>query len=207
MAHHALRRFAMFAAAMLVSSAALASPKIGAPAPEFTAQDAITGKEISLSDFKGKMVVLEWHNPECPFVKKFYSVGAMQQLQQNATKRGVIWIAVNSNAEGKQGSYESDDAAKQAMDDRNANATHYLRDRDGRIGKLYEAKTTPHMFVIDTDGKLAYMGAIDDTPTADSADIASAKNYVTRALDALSKGKKVAVTNSRPYGCFVKYAD
>jgi len=202
---HVARRIGVFAATILLSTAALADVKIGMPAPDFTATDAVTGKEISLGAFKGKLVVLEWNNPECPFVKKFYSVGAMQTLQKNAAEKGVVWISINSAAEGKQGFMKDDAAANDFITDRTAHPTHYLRDTSGAIGHLYVAKTTPHMFVIDTKGTLAYMGAIDDTSTADSADIATAKNYVTRALQSLTEGKEVAVKSTQPYGCPVKY--
>lgn len=204
---HVIRHFGVICATILLSTAALAEVKIGAPAPDFTGTDAITGKEVSLNSLKGKLVVLEWNNPNCPFVKKFYSVGAMQTLQQNATKKGVVWLSINSSAKGKEGYLADDAAARDFISDRNAYSTHYLRDDSGTIGKLYGAKTTPHMFVIDSKGSLAYMGAIDDTPTADSADIATAKNYVTRALQALTEGKDIAVKSTQPYGCFVKYAD
>lgn len=199
------RTVAIFLSGLLLAASASAAVKVGAPAPDFTATDALSGKQIHLSDFQDKLVVLEWNNPNCPFVRKFYSVGAMQQLQENATKKGVVWISINSSASGKEGHLSDAAAAKDFVDDRNAHPTYYVRDENGAIGHLYGAKTTPHMFVIDKGGKLAYMGAIDDTPTADSADIATSKNYVTRALVALTGGKKIAVTNTQPYGCFVKY--
>jgi len=205
MTHRIARYVAILFSSMCVANAAMADVKIGAPAPDFTATDAMTGNDISLSALKGKLVVLEWNNPLCPFVKKFYSVSAMQTLQQNATKKGVVWISVNSSAEGKEGFMKDEAAVKDFIRERAAHPTHYIRDTSGSIGKLYGAKTTPHMFVIDSKGKLAYMGAIDDTPTADSADIATAKNYVTRALHALTEGEEVAVKSTQPYGCFVKY--
>ena len=192
-------------AAFSFSCAALADAKVDAPAPDFTATDALSGKPITLSKFQGKLVVLEWNNPQCPFVHKFYSVHAMQQLQENATKKGVVWISVNSGAPGKEGYLATDADAKSFVAEHEAHPTYYIRDTDGRIGHLYGAKTSPHMFVIDTKGNLAYAGAIDDTPTADPADIATAKNYVTRALRALSEGQPVAVKTSQPYGCSVKY--
>lgn len=207
MSYRFARQFGCLLATLFFATAAAADVRIGEAAPDFTGTDALTGKEISLSDYQGKLVVLEWHNPLCPFVKKFYSVGAMQHLQENANKRGVVWISINSSAEGKEGFLKDDATAVQVVRDRNAKPTHYLRDPSGSIGTLYGAKTTPHMYVIDTKGKLAYMGAIDDTPTADSADIATAKNYVTRALSALTEGSDIAVKSTRPYGCFVKYAD
>ncbi len=206
MIRHFLAGAALLACS-LIFTPALAAPTVGKPAPDFTATDALSGESVTLSELKGKLVVLEWNNPLCPFVKKFYSVGAMQQLQANATGKGVVWISINSNAPGKEGAMPTDADAQNFVTEKAAKPTYYLRDPDGTIGKQYEAKTTPHMFVIDRDGTLAYMGAIDNTPTADSADIATAKNYVTRALTAVTNGKKPAVTATRPYGCFVKYAD
>jgi peroxiredoxin len=198
---------AFFAASLFIASPSFANVKIGQPAPDFSAIDALSGKTVQLSELKGKLVVLEWTNPQCPFVKKFYSVGAMQKLQDNATHKNVVWISINSSAEGKEGHFANDKDAADAVSAKSAHPTHYLRDSNGKIGKLYGAKTTPHMFVIAKDGTLAYMGAIDDTPTADPADIATAKNYVTRALSALTQGKPVTATSSQPYGCFVKYKD
>lgn len=205
MARQFIRKAAFFVAAALISTAAAAEVSVGKPAPDFTGTDVLSGEPVSLSDYKGKLVVLEWHNEGCPFVKKFYSVRAMQQLQKNAAEKGVVWITVNSSAEGKQGHYATAEDAKKYLTAKGAVPAHYIADTSGKIGHLYDAKTTPHMFVIDKEGTLAYMGAIDDTPTADSADIASAKNYVTRALRALNEGKPVAVTSTRPYGCGVKY--
>ena len=194
----ALRFFITLLAAFSISCAALAEPVIDAPAPDFTATDSLSGKPITLSQFKGKLVVLEWNNPQCPFVRKYYSVHAMQQLQENATAKGVVWISVNSGAPGKEGYLPTDADAKQFVSSREAHPTYYVRDTDGKIGHLYGAKSTPHMFVIDKSGNLAYMGAIDDTPTADPADIATAKNYVTHALRSLSEGQPVAVKTSQP---------
>lgn len=205
MAYRFTRPLALLITSIFMSHAAMANVTVGAPAPDFTATDALSGTSVTLSDLKGKLVVLEWNNPDCPFVKKFYSVGAMQQLQQNAVKKNVVWISINSSAEGKEGYMADANAAKEAVSQRKAHPTHYVIDSAGTIGKLYSAKTTPHMFVIDTKGAVAYMGAIDDTPTADSADIATAKNYVTRALESLTTGTDIAVKSTQPYGCFVKY--
>jgi alkyl hydroperoxide reductase subunit AhpC len=185
--------------------AAFALPEIGKPAPDFKATDVITGKPVQLSALKGRTVVLEWNNPQCPFVKKYYSVGAMQQLQARAAKQGVHWVSINSSAEGKEGYFATNDVARDALAERNAQPEFYVRDPKGEIGKLYDAKTTPHMFVIDKTGVLVYMGAIDSKPTADSADIATATNYVTEALHALKSGKPVKTSSTKPYGCFVKY--
>lgn len=200
-----LRRFATACAFLFLSHAAYALPVIGEPAPQFEGLDVLTGKKISLKELKGKPVVLEWNNPNCPFVKKYYSIGAMQQLQVRAAKQGVHWISINSSAEGKEGYLKDDATARDFVIDRNAQPEYYLRDPLGKIGHLYGAKVTPHMFVIDAQGTLAYMGAIDSKPTADSADIATATNYVTEALRSLKEGTPVKTTNTQPYGCFVKY--
>lgn len=200
-----LRTIRIFIASLFVTGAAYAAPVIGEAAPDFRGVDAITGKTITLSELKGKTVVLEWNNFHCPFVKKFYSVGAMQELQARKVKDGVVWISVNSGAPGKQGHLANAKEAKEALAAHKSKASHYLLDHDGTIGHAYGAKTTPNMFVIDSEGKLAYMGAIDSKPTTDSADIASATNYVTQALKSLKDGKPVKVTNTKPYGCNVKY--
>ena len=194
-------------ASLFLSSAAFALPAIGQPAPDFKGTDVITGKPVALSDLKGKIVVLEWNNFKCPFVRKFYSVGQMQQLQKSSREKidGLVWVTINSSAEGKEGYLENAKIAKATLTENKSNATHYLLDHDGKIGHAYGAKTTPHMFVIDAEGKVAYMGAIDDKPTADTADFASATNYVTLALKGLKNGTPIKTTSTRPYGCFVKY--
>lgn len=191
------------AVAMSLSSAALAAPKIGEPAPDFTATD-VNGKTHKLSAYKGKTVVLEWHNPECPFVRKHYSSSNMQNLQKTATKDGVVWLTINSGAAGKQG-HQTADSAKALLKSQGAAPSAYLLDAKGTVGRLYEAKTTPHMYVIDPKGTLVYMGAIDDKPTADPNDIKRAKNYVTVALAAVKTGTPVADAATKPYGCAVKY--
>jgi len=183
----------------------LADPVIGAPAPAF-ALPAADGGNVNLSDYKGKLVVLEWHNKGCPFVHKHYDSGNMQALQKEYTAKDVVWLTINSSAEGKQG-YETADEALATMKDNDAAPTHVLLDADGKVGRLYGAKTTPSMYVIDKDGKLAYAGAIDDTPSTDVDDVKTAKNYVRAALDALAEGKPVAVATTKSYGCGVKYAD
>jgi len=192
-------------AAGFVTCAAHGAVQSEMPAADFTANDAISGKPITLSSLKGKTVVLEWHNAECPFVKKHYGAGNMQKLQQTATKDGVVWISINSSAEGNQG-YLADDAAVNAeLADKKSSPTYYVRDADGKIGHLYGAKTTPHMFVIDAKGNIAYQGAIDSVTSADPADIAGATNYVTQALAELKAGKPVSKSVTQPYGCGVKY--
>lgn len=177
--------------------------EVGKPAPSFTLIDT-NGKKRSLSDFKNKFVVLEWVNYECPFVKKHYSSGNMQKLQQAYAKKGVTWLSINSSAPGRQGSYP---AAKvnQMIKDQKANPTAYLLDEDGKVGKMYGAKATPHMFVIDKKGQLIYSGAIDDISTADAADIPKSKNYVATSLDAAMAGKSIATNCTSAYGCSIKY--
>jgi len=191
---------ALFAALV---PAAHAQPAIGKPAPEFTLKDT-AGKEHSLSDFKGKTVVLEWVNHGCPFVKKHYGPGNMQKLQKAATDKGVVWLSICSSAPGKQGHMDAAAAAAKSKEV-NANATAYLLDEDGTVGKAYNARTTPEMFVINPEGALVYMGAIDDKASVDPADIDSAVNHVTAALEEALAGKPVTVPTTKPYGCSVKY--
>ncbi len=176
----------------------------GKPAPEFTARDT-AGKEVKLSDLRGKTVVLEWTNHLCPYTVKHYVTGNMQALQKDATKDGVVWLTVASSAPGTQGHVNALEAEKLTAD-RNAAPANVLLDPEGTVGRLYEAKTTPHMFVIDKDGKLAYMGAIDDRPTANQADVKGARNYVREALTAVKAGEAVKTSSTRPYGCTVKYS-
>ena len=185
-----------------LATPALAAPQVGQPAPAFRAVDS-NGKTRSLADFKGRTVVLEWTNAECPFVKKHYS-GNMQALQKAAAKDGVTWLTINSGAPGKQGHVDGA-GANAIIKAKGAAPTAYLLDPDGTIGRAYEAKTTPHMYVVDPAGKLVYMGGIDDTPTADVADIKTAKNYVTAALADIKAKRPVQVATSKPYGCAVKY--
>jgi peroxiredoxin len=178
--------------------------KVGSPAPAFTLKDS-TGKEHSLSDYKGKFVVLEWFNEGCPFVKKHYTSGNMQKLQAEYTGKDVVWLSINSSAPGEQGHMTAESAPK-TISDWKIKATTILFDHDGKVGKMYGAKTTPHMYVIDKEGKLVYQGAIDSKPTANSADIDGAENYVKVALDSTMAGKPVANASTKPYGCSVKYA-
>lgn len=189
-------------AAVALAAPALATPEIGKPAPAFTAVDS-NGKTRSLGEFKGKTVVLEWNNPECPFVKKHYA-GNMQALQKAAAKDGVVWLTINSGAAGKQGHLDGP-GANAVTKAKGASPAAYLLDAKGTVGRAYAAKTTPHMYVIDPAGRLAYAGAIDDTPTADPADVAKAKNYVTAALADMKAKRPVQVATSKPYGCAVKY--
>lgn len=176
---------------------------VGAAAPDFTATDS-SGKTVSLHDFKGKIVVLEWFNPNCPFVKKFYSKGDMQRFQQQATAQDVVWLTVSSSAEGKNG-YLTKESATSTRQELAMKSSALLLDSSGTLGKLYGARTTPHMFVVDSFGKLSYVGAIDSSPSADSDDIAGATNYVLGAIEALKAGKPVTPPSTEPYGCSVKY--
>ena len=184
--------------------AAEPSPRINAPAPDFTATDS-NGKTRKLSEQKGKIVVLEWTNNGCPFVGKHYGSGNMQSLQKRYTAQGVVWFTVVSSAPGSQG-YVTAAEANRDTERRGAAPTAVLLDPTGALGHLYGAQATPHMYVISAEGQLAYMGAIDDTPSADPSDIASSRNYVAAALEELKAGKRVTVTATRAYGCSVKYA-
>lgn len=200
-----LRRSLLSAAAALtLAGPALAAPALNQPAPAFTAVDA-EGKPRSLSEFRGKTVVLEWVNEGCPYVKKHYDTGNMQKLQKQAKADGAVWLTVASSAPNMQGHFTSE-KAKAFVRDRGAGPTAVLLDPDGKVGKAYDARTTPHMYVIDRTGKLVYMGGIDDKPTAAKEDVRFAKNYVTAALGDLRAGRAVATPVSKPYGCSVKYA-
>ncbi len=176
---------------------------LGKPAPGFSLPDS-TGKTHSLSGYKGKIIVLEWLNHGCPFVKKHYNSGNMQKLQKTYSAKGVIWFSVISSAPGKQG-YQTPEEATETVKQKKAAPKAVLLDPEGTVGKLYGAKTTPHMFIIDSDGVLVYNGGIDDIRSTNTDDIAKAKNYVRMALDELLAGKEVTVQTSQPYGCSVKY--
>jgi peroxiredoxin len=199
--HTALMALALAA----FSTPGFAAAEIGKPAPAFTATDT-NGAAQTLAQYKGKIVVLEWTNPQCPYVKKQYGTHNMQDLQKAATAAGAVWLSVNSSAAGKEGNL-TPEQANQLLKDEGAAPTAEILDAKGEIGHLYEAKTTPHMFVIDKDGVLAYAGAIDDAPSADPATVPNAKNYVKAALDDLAAGRPVATPLTNSYGCGVKYAD
>lgn len=172
-------------------------------APDFTLTDS-NGQTHSLADFRGKYVVLEWVNFDCPFVKKHYVPGNMQQLQKDLTAKDVVWLSINSSAPGKQGNYSAAEV-NQILENSGAQPTAYLFDPDGTVGKLYAAKTTPHMYVVGPEGKLLYQGAIDSIPSFDSADIPKAQNFVVAAIDELAAGQTVSNPSTTPYGCSVKY--
>jgi len=194
-----------FTALAVLSAPASAAPVVGQPAPNFKLADS-NGKVVTLSDYRGKTVVLEWHNPGCPFVRKHYGSGNMQKAQAAAAKAGVVWLTINSGAPGKQG-HMSGAEAKGFVASAGARPTAYLIDYRGVVGRAYDAKTTPHMYIINKAGTLVYAGGIDDKPSANPADIAGARNHVLAALAEIGAGKAVSVATSRPYGCSVKYAD
>lgn len=186
-----------------LATAAYAAPEIGKPAPEFMAND-VDGNHVMLSSLQGKTVVLEWTNPDCPFVHKQYDTNNMQKVQKEATADGVVWVTIDSSATGKEGNYPAPEL-KKIYADKKANFTHLIVDEKSEIATLYGAKTTPHMFVIDKNGVLAYAGAIDDKDGFDKEEIKTAKNYVLAALADLKAGKPVATPSTKPYGCGVKY--
>ncbi len=205
-----MKRLAFVAVALAVVAAAGVRPSgaaavVGEPAPAFTLADT-NGQTHSLADLKGKTVVLEWWNYECPFVGKHYGSGNMQKLQKEWTAKGVVWLTVSSSAPGKQG-YVDATKANAWMKEKGAAPSAVLLDHDGKVGRAYGAKTTPHMFVIDLTGKVVYAGGIDDKPSTDQADIATAKNFVSAALAEVTAGKRVTMAISQAYGCSVKYGD
>jgi peroxiredoxin len=196
----------LIACAVLATTTGLsfAETEVGKPAPNFTLPDT-NGKTRSLSDFKGKFVVLEWYQPDCPFVGKHYKSGNMQSLQKEYTAKGVIWLSIDSSAPGQEGNYPAQTLNQIASKD-GAARTALLLDPDGKVGRLYSAKTTPDMYIIDRNGTLVYEGAIDNKRSTDLADVKTATNYVKTALDAVMTGQPVPTTATRPYGCSVKYA-
>jgi hypothetical protein len=191
--------FALLAGALMLARAA----RVGDRAPDFTATDS-NGKVHKLSDYSGKYVVLEWTNRGCPYTQKHYNSGNMQKLQREWTGRGVIWLTVVSSAPGKQGYVTAADE-NAYVKEVNAAPTAVLLDPAGTLGHLYDAKTTPHMYVVNPQGTLIYNGAIDDRPTTDVADVNGAKNYVALALGEAMAGKAATAPATRPYGCSVKY--
>lgn len=205
-----MKRLAAFTAtALLLASAAQAqgpSAKIGEPAPNFKTVDALHQTSLELAKLRGAPVVLEWNNFGCPFVQKHYKSRNMQALQAESIKNGAQWVVINSSAEGKQGYLKDGKAVAAALKEHDASPSHYVLDHNGEIGRAYGATATPHMFVIDKDGVLVYEGAIDSNPSPDQATIKGADNYVRAALADLKAGKKVAASQTKAYGCGVKYA-
>ena len=193
----------MIAMAVFTASAGMpvpSAPEIGKPAPGFTLTD-ITGASHQLSDFKGKTVVLEWTNPNCPFVQRVYRDGIMTAVQKEYAQKGVVWLVVNSTNTNHR-DFLAPEVLKEKFASWKAGFTALLMDSDGKVGKLYDAKTTPHMFVIDKNGSLVYNGAIDDDPRGEND---TKLNYVSDVLNALLAGKPVATSVTKPYGCSVKY--
>jgi peroxiredoxin len=182
-----------------------AQVEIGKPAPDFTLTDC-SGKNVSLSDYKGKVVVLEWVNHGCPFVVKHYGSGNMQKLQADSVAKGVVWLSICSSAPGKQGHMAAADASKNCAEVKSA-ATAFLLDESGKTGRAYGAKVTPELYVIDASGTLVYHGAIDDKKSTNPGDIADAKNHVAAALDEVVAGKPVTTPKTEAYGCSVKYGN
>lgn len=195
------RIIALLACAGLAVSA-FAAAKIGQTAPDFTATD-INGKTIHLSDYKGKIVVIESYNQDCPFCHNQYQSGAMQDLQRDLAAKGVVWLLVDS-VNPKNSSYRTPDQARKEQAEQKMTITAWIDDSSGRVGKSFGMRTTPHMFVVDKDGTLVYNGAIDDQATPDH-DPRTANNYVKDAVNQLLAGQKVTVTETKPYGCGVKY--
>ncbi|MBV8213641.1 MAG: thioredoxin family protein [Verrucomicrobia bacterium] len=194
----------VFGMLALSAGASLAGVEVGQPAPDFGLPDTKGGTH-QLSQYKGKWVVLEWYNPDCPFVRKHYGSGNMQALQKEFTAKGVIWLSIDSSAPGQEGNYPADKLNEIASSQGSAR-TALLLDPDGKVGHEYGAKTTPDMYIINPEGNLVYEGAIDSKPSTALADIKTATNYVKIALDSSLSGKSFSQTVTRPYGCSVKYA-
>ena len=197
-----MKRIITFLSVFAFTAAAFAAAEIGKPAPDFTGTD-INGKTVKLSDYKGKIVVLESYNSDCPFCANHFKSGAMQELQKELTGKDVVWLMVNS-VNPNNSSHRTAEEARMEWNREKLNATAWIDDSSGTIGHLYGMKTTPHMFVIDKDGTLVYNGAIDDRPSPEG-DPRTAHNYVRAAVDELSAGQKVTVSQTKPYGCGVKY--
>lgn len=194
---------ALMLTALFASGQAFAAATVGMPAPDFSLTD-LDGKAVKLSDFKGKHVVLEWHNPHCPFVMKHYDSGNMPGLQSKYDVKDTVWLTINStNANHPE--YTNGDKLKAYLAAKKASPDEYMLDADAKVGMEYGAKTTPHMYVINPAGMLVYAGAIDDKPSTNKSDIATAKNYLVAALDESKAGKPVTKATSTPYGCSVKY--
>jgi len=196
------RVFVVFATMALAASVLAA--EIGKPAPDFTTTD-VNGKTVKLSDYAGKIVVLESYNSDCPFCNNQYKTGATQDLQKELAAKGVVWLIVNS-VNPNNASHRTPDQARQEIADKKIVATAWIDDSSGAVGHLYDMKTTPDMYVIDKNGALVYQGAIDDKPDPQH-DPRTAHNYVREAVDALLAGKPVEVSQTKPYGCGVKYAN
>lgn len=198
-----LRRALLALPALAFAAAAHAAPSVGQAAPDFTLTNP-AGKPVKLSDFRGKHVVLEWTNPGCPYVKKHYDSGNMPATQRDAVARGVVWLSINST---ERGAYDYLEPAKVAawQKERKGAPTALLADEEGAVGRAYGARTTPHLYIVDPQGKLVYAGGIDSIPSSSQADIPKAVNYVRQALNETLSGKPVSAPVTRPYGCSIKY--
>jgi peroxiredoxin len=199
-----LKTLAVALVLLIMPGTSFATPEIGKPAPAFTGKD-FNGNEINLSDYAGKTVVLEWTNHECPYVKKHYDTNNMQTLQKEAVNNDVVWLTVVSSAPGQQG-HTSEQEAKEIVSKVGSHETTRVLDAEGTIGQAYDARTTPHMFVVNPEGTLVYMGAIDDNPSISKEGVGSAKNFVKLALNAIESSSPVETASTRPYGCSVKYS-
>ncbi len=195
---------ALAASAIAPRASWAAAAKVGEPAPAFTAS-ATTGAPVSLADYRGKLVILEWTNHECPYVRKHYESGNMQALQKESVGQGVVWLTIISSAPGEQG-YVTPAQADELTTSRKAAPTAVLLDPKGTVGRLYGATNTPHMYLVDKAGNLVYAGAIDDKPTTRRADVQGASNYVRAALQEVTAGQPVKTPATRAYGCTVKYS-
>ena len=193
------------AAGFLYATGAAAQAVVGQPAPSFSVADA-TGKAVSLADYKGKHVVLEWVNPGCPFVQKHYDSGNMPATQKTAVSKGMAWLSISSTAKDS-GDYKAPAELASWIRSKEGAPTATLMDTDGKIGRAYGARVTPHMYLIDPQGKLIYAGAIDSKPTANPADIKTATNYVSEAIGEVTTGKPLSQPTTRAYGCSIKYAN
>jgi len=198
-----LRRALFALPALLFTLTAQAVPSVGQPAPDFTLKDA-AGKTVKLADFRGKYVVLEWTNPNCPFVRKHYDSGNMAATQQDVVGQGAVWLSINSTAKA---SHEYMEPARLVawQQERKVQPTATLMDEDGVAGKAYGARTTPHMYIVDPQGRLAYAGGIDSIPSANPEDVRKAVNYVRQGIAEASAGKPLSAATTRPYGCSIKY--
>jgi len=200
-----MKAFAAACFALALATPALAAVDVGQIVPDFRLTNS-NGEVVQLSQFTDQTIILEWNNPGCPFVQRHYRSGNMQALQAEARSQGIVWLTINSGAPGRQG-YMRGPAANEFVEQQNASPDHYLLDPRGVVGRGFEARTTPQMYVIDGDRILRYDGAIDDRPRAPLAQTRSATNYVRAALSDMQAGRSVRTGSTRPYGCSVKYAD
>jgi hypothetical protein len=198
-----LRRTCLALAALVFAAAAHAVPAVGQPAPEFVLQDA-SGRSVKLSDYRGKHVVLEWTNPGCPYVRKHYDSGNMPATQKEAVGKGVVWLAINSTAKAS-GDYLEPARLVAWIHQRKAQPSAVLMDEDGKAGRAYGARTTPHMYIVDPQGRLIYAGGIDSIASSDPSDIQRAVNYVRQGLNEALDGKPLSAASTRAYGCSIKY--